>query len=132
VPRDLTQEIFSELDETKAKPPIFQNTSRSPKQRRRGARTWPHPRAARAKPSPCHQGVSPLVHLLTPPFRLYIPLDGKNLSPNQFSTKPTASSRRHQREIRRVQKLFPTPCRRGESPLKAFFITMVTSGVLRE
>jgi hypothetical protein len=38
---------------------FFQNTSRSPKQRRRGAWTWPHPRAARPSPSPRHQGVSP-------------------------------------------------------------------------
>jgi hypothetical protein len=38
---------------------FFQNTSQSPKQRRRGARTWQHPRAARPSPSPCHQGVSP-------------------------------------------------------------------------
>jgi hypothetical protein len=66
---------------TKQKPNLlfFQNTSRSPKQRQRGARTWPHPRTAWAKPWPRHQGVSPLVHFLTPPFRLYIPLDGKNL-----------------------------------------------------
>jgi hypothetical protein len=36
--RKVTQEIFSELDETKAKVPIFPDTRRSPKQRRRGAR----------------------------------------------------------------------------------------------
>jgi hypothetical protein len=76
--RKVTQEIFSELDETKAEPPIFQNTSQSPKQRRRGDMTWPHPRVARPGPGLRHQGVSPLVHLLIPPFRLYIPLDGKN------------------------------------------------------
>jgi hypothetical protein len=77
--RKATQEIFSELDETKAEPPIFPDMSRSPKKRRRGARTWPHPMAARPSPSPRYQGVSPLVHLLTLPFGLYIPLDGKNL-----------------------------------------------------
>jgi hypothetical protein len=38
---------------------FFQNTSQSPKQRWRGARTWPHPRAAWAKPWPRHQWVSP-------------------------------------------------------------------------
>jgi hypothetical protein len=31
-----------------------------------------------------------------------------------------------------VQKLFPAPCQRGESPPEAFFITMVASGVMRE
>jgi hypothetical protein len=73
-----------------------------------------------------------LAHLLTPPFRLYIPLDGKTLSPDQFSTKHTVSRRRRRREIRRVQKLFPAPCRRGKSPPEAFFITMHASGVMCE
>jgi hypothetical protein len=38
-------------------------------------------------PSPgrATRGWAPLVHFLTPPFRLYIPLDGKNLRPDQFS-----------------------------------------------
>jgi hypothetical protein len=56
--RKATQEIFSELDETKAEPPIFLDTSQSLKMRRRGARGRPHPRAARARPWPRHQGVS--------------------------------------------------------------------------
>jgi hypothetical protein len=79
------------------------------------------------------KGWAALVHLLTPPFRLYIPLDGKKpKGPDQFSTKPTASCRHCQREIGRVQKLFLAPCRRGESPSEAFFITMVASGVMCE
>jgi hypothetical protein len=57
--RKATQEIFSELDETKAKPPIFPEASRSPKMRRRGARAWPHPRAARPRPGTRHLGVRP-------------------------------------------------------------------------
>jgi hypothetical protein len=96
--RKVTQEIFSELDETNAEPPIFLDTSRSPKQRRRGAMTWPHPRAVQAKPWPRHQGVSPLVHLLTPPFCLYIPLDAKNLKGrsifHETYCKPPPSSTR--------------------------------------
>jgi hypothetical protein len=72
-----------------------------------------------------------LVHLLTPPFRLYIPLDGKTLTPDQFSTKHTVS-RRRRREIGRVQKLFPAPSRRGELPPDAFFITMPASRVMCE
>jgi hypothetical protein len=71
-----------------------------------------------------------LAHLLTPPFRLYILLGEKTLSPNQFSRKHTTNHRRHRREIGRVQKLFPAPCRRRESPPEAFFITMPTSGVI--
>jgi hypothetical protein len=54
-----TQEIFSELDETKAKPAIFPEVSRSPKMRRRGARGQAHPRAVRPSPWPLHQGVGP-------------------------------------------------------------------------
>jgi hypothetical protein len=73
-----------------------------------------------------------MIHLLTLPFSLYIPLDGKNLSPDQFSTKPTTGRHHHRCEIGRGQKLFSAPCRRGKSPLEAFFITMVTSGVMCE
>jgi hypothetical protein len=40
--RKVTQEIFSELDETKPKVLIFSDTRRSPKQRRRRARRQPH------------------------------------------------------------------------------------------
>jgi hypothetical protein len=57
--RKATQEIFSELDETKAKVPIFSDMRRSPKQRRRGARGHPHHRVAWASPWPCHQVVGP-------------------------------------------------------------------------
>jgi hypothetical protein len=56
--RKATQEIFSELDKTKAQPSIFTEASQRPKMRRRGARGWPHPRAAQATVWPCHQGVS--------------------------------------------------------------------------
>jgi hypothetical protein len=57
--RKATHEIFSELDETKAKPSIFHEASRSPKMRRRGARGSPHPRVARPSPWPRHQVVRP-------------------------------------------------------------------------
>jgi hypothetical protein len=50
--RKPTQEIFLELDETKAKPSIFTKASQRPKMRR------PHPRMAWPTPGPRHQGVS--------------------------------------------------------------------------
>jgi hypothetical protein len=56
--RKPTQEIFSELDETKAQPSIFTEASRRPKMRQRGATGWPHPRVAQPTPGPRHQGVS--------------------------------------------------------------------------
>jgi hypothetical protein len=40
---------------------------------------------------------------------------------------------RHRRpEIERVQKLFPAPYRRGESPPEVFFIAMLASGAMSE
>jgi hypothetical protein len=51
---------------------------------------------------------------------------------DRFSSKQTASHRRHQSEIGRIQKLFPAPCRRGESLLEAFSTTMVASEVMCE
>jgi hypothetical protein len=48
--RKATQEIFSELDETKAEPPIFTEASRRPKMRWRGARSQAHHQGARPSP----------------------------------------------------------------------------------
>jgi hypothetical protein len=57
--RKASQKIFLELDETKAKPAIFPEASRSPKMRQRGARGQAHPRVAQPAPGPRHQGVRP-------------------------------------------------------------------------
>jgi hypothetical protein len=35
-------------------------------------------------------------------------------------------------KIRRVWKLFPTPCRRGQSPPEVFFIAMLASSAMSE
>jgi hypothetical protein len=56
----------------------------------------------------------------------------ENLKPQSISTKHTTRRRRHQRDTGRVRKLFPAPCRRGESPPEAFFITMHAFGVMCE
>jgi hypothetical protein len=57
--RKVTQEIFSELDETKAEPPIFTEASRRPKMRWRGARSQAHHRGAQPSPWPRHPMVRP-------------------------------------------------------------------------
>jgi hypothetical protein len=57
--RKVTQEIFSELDETKAKPPIFTEASRRPKMRWRGATSQAHHQGAWPRPWPCHPMVRP-------------------------------------------------------------------------
>jgi hypothetical protein len=76
--RKATQEIFSELDETKAKPSIFPEASRSPKTRRRGARSQAHPRVARPSPWSRHQGVRPAgPPSNTPLSPIYSPRRGK-------------------------------------------------------
>jgi hypothetical protein len=54
--RKVIQEIFSELDKTKAKVPIYQTRRWSPKERRRRARRRPHHRVARPHPWP-HQAL---------------------------------------------------------------------------
>jgi hypothetical protein len=121
--RKVTQEIFLELDETKAEVPIFPDTRQSPKQRQRGTRGQPHHGVARPTPGP-----PPDIAL--PP--IYSPRRENPKAPDQFSRKHTLSRRRHRCEIGRIQKLFPAPCRRGESPPEAFFITMPASGVMCE
>jgi hypothetical protein len=73
-----------------------------------------------------------LAHLLTLLFCLYILLGEENLRPRSISMKHTASRRHRWHEIGRVQKLFPAPCRRGELPPEAFFITMPAFGVMCE
>jgi hypothetical protein len=96
--RKATQEIFSELYETKAEVPIFPDTRRSPKQRWRGTRGQAHHRVARPSPGRSTMWCGPLAHLLTPPFRLYILLGEKNLKhPINFHEtycKPPPSSTR--------------------------------------
>jgi hypothetical protein len=67
--RKATQEIFSELDETKAKVPIFPDMRRSPKMRRRGTKGQAHHRMARPSPWPRHQVVWPPV----PPSNTALP-----------------------------------------------------------
>jgi hypothetical protein len=57
--RKATHEIFSELDETKAKLPIFPDMRQSPKQRRMGTRGQAHHGVAWPASGPRHQVVWP-------------------------------------------------------------------------
>jgi hypothetical protein len=58
--RKVTQEIFSELDETKAEVPNYLTRRRSPKESKRWTRGQPHLLVARAMARSRHQGVWPL------------------------------------------------------------------------
>jgi hypothetical protein len=78
------------------------------------------------------RGCDPLVHFPTSSLRLYILLDEKTLKGRAIFQKHIASCHHHRPKIGRVEKLFPAPCRREESPPEAFFNTMPTSGVMCE
>jgi hypothetical protein len=78
--RKATQEIFSELHKTKAKPAIFSPSITKSKDEMEGGTEARLTLGWRGLPLACAtRGWDHLVHLLTLPFRLYIPLDGKNL-----------------------------------------------------
>jgi hypothetical protein len=106
--RKVTQEIFSELDETKAEVPIYPTRRRSPKERWRGARRQPHHRVAPATPWPCHQVVwapGPPSGIAPPP--IYIHFIGKTLGTrtlfHETYCKPPPSSTR----VREGPEAFP-------------------------
>jgi hypothetical protein len=65
----------------------FPEASWSPKMRWRGASGQAHPRVERLPLARTTRGWDQLVHLLMPPFRLYIPFDRKNLRTDRFSSK---------------------------------------------
>jgi hypothetical protein len=67
-----------------------------------------------------------------PPFRLYIPPDGKYLNTRSIFKKQIAIHRHRRPEIGRVQKLFPAPYQRGESPPEVFFIAMLAFSAISE
>jgi hypothetical protein len=78
-----------------------------------GGRTTPWRGPPLAAPRP---GVGLWATSWRRPSAYIFPSTGKPKRPDQFSTKHTASRRHRRCEIRRVQKLFPIPCRRVESP----------------
>jgi hypothetical protein len=109
--RKTTQEIFSELDETKAKVPIFPDTRRSPKLRWRGTRGQPHHRVARPAIGPCHQVVGPPRPPPDAAFRLYILLGKENLKTrsifHETYYKPPPSSTRDQEGLEALPGILP-------------------------
>jgi hypothetical protein len=119
---------------TKQKPNIqkFIEASKEPKRRRSGATRGPHNRATRPRARPC-------------PLCMWLPWSTSDDTPSPIKTprreKPKHPStfpeyiairRRRRPKIGRVQKLFPAPCRRGESPPEVFFIAMLASGAMSE
>jgi hypothetical protein len=119
---------------TKQKPNIqkFTEAPRTPKRRQNRASGWSHHQGARPRAWPRRPMVSPTWSSSdAAPLPIKTPRWEKPKNPITFLEY--IAIRRHRRpEIGRVQKLFPAPCRRGESPPEVFFITMLASGVMSE
>jgi hypothetical protein len=119
---------------TKQKPNIrkFTEASREPKRRRRRVTGRPHHQGARPAPRPCPPVVrAPWSTSGAAPSSIKTPRREKPKNPITFP-EYIAIRRHHRLEIGKVQKLFPAPCRRGESPPEVFFITMLTSDAMSE
>jgi hypothetical protein len=114
--RKVTQEIFSELDETNPEVSIFPDTIRSPKGRRRGARRQAHHRVARPPSGRATRWCGPLVHPLTSPFCLYNPSDAKTLNQSVFSQIKFRSTAAIKDQFWGTEVSVPAPCRDGELP----------------
>jgi hypothetical protein len=111
---------------------IFTEASRRPKRRWRGARGQPHHQGARPSPWPRRPMVrAPWSTSDAAPSPIKTPRWEKPKYPINFpetNRDPPPSSTRD----RRVQKLFPAPYQRGESPPEVFFIAMLASGAMGE
>ena len=125
--RKFTYEIFSELDQTKAKVPNIPEDSGGQKDTWRGSARWPDATQARPDPGPClggiwaHQGAPDSA---SSPYNLCI---GKTLDTREKIHEKFRSRRHRWTLLGRVLELFPAPCRREKSSPEAFFITMPTS-----
>jgi hypothetical protein len=119
---------------TKQKPNIqkFIEASREPKRRWKGARRRPHHQGARPRSWPRHPMVrAPWSTSDDAPSPIKTPRWKKPKHPITFPEiyhDPSPSSTRD----REGQKLFLTPCRRGESPPDVFFIAILASGAMSE
>jgi hypothetical protein len=100
--RKVTWKIFSELDETKAKVPIYLTWIRSPKEGQRAARRQPHHRVARATPGHAARWCGPWSTFWHRPSTYKFPLSRKTLRGEHFSMKYTASRHHRRPEIGRV------------------------------
>jgi hypothetical protein len=111
--RKVTWEIFSELDETKAKVPIYLTRRRSPKEQPGGSRTigWRGP-----PPGHATMWCGPLVHPLTSPFRLYILFEAKTLRESAFLLEKFCSAAAIEDQFWGTEVSVPAPCRDGELP----------------
>jgi hypothetical protein len=114
--RKVTQEIFSELDGTKPEVPISPDTRWSSKQRRRGARGWPHHAMAWVPPGCARLWCGPPWCPLTTPIRLYKASDAKTLNQSVFLPVKFHSAAAVEDQFRGTEVSVWAPCRDGEVP----------------
>ena len=113
--RKAVRAIFSEFDETKAKPPIFPRDTRSQKGKPGGGPRPPNHMLARLGPQARREvRREPRTSADIAPSPIYSPRRENpktpSLSSRTYSLPPPSSTL-----TRGVLKLFPAPCRRGES-----------------
>jgi hypothetical protein len=111
---------------------IFHGASRTPKRRRSRTRGWPHHQGARPTPGLCRPVVWPPWSTSDAASSPIKTPNGKNLKTRSLFKNTSRSTAAVDPKIGRVHKLFPAPCRRGESPPEVFFIAMLASGVMSE
>jgi hypothetical protein len=97
--RKATQEIFSELDETKPEPPIFPERETKSEGEPEGARAQPHPRVAPPPVGHARGWCGPPGRPLTPPLHLYKGLRYENPKSIGVSPSKVPQRRRHRRPI---------------------------------
>jgi hypothetical protein len=114
--RKVTQEIFSELDETKAKVPIYLTWRRSPKEIRRRARRQPHQVVARVPLGRATLWSGAHMCPLASPFRLYNASDEKTLNQSMSIHEKFRSAAAIKDQFRGAEVSVPAPCRDGELP----------------
>ena len=114
--RKLLLEIFSELHETKGHVPIFPTRTRSPKERRRGARRRPNHLAAWAPLLPRQpMGWPPRDSTDAAPSPIYC-LRRENPKIRSHISRRVPQRRRHRRQVLGDRISVPARCRDGELP----------------
>ena len=130
--RKLLLEIFSELHETKGQVPIFPTRTRSPKEKRRGARRWPNHRLARQWAPPRRLVVwAPRGSADIAPSPIYSPRRENpktpSLSSRTYSLPPPSSTL-----TRGVPEALPGTLPERGIITGGLYIAMPASGVMRE
>jgi hypothetical protein len=116
--KKVTQEIFSELDETKAKVPIYLTQRWSPNEIRRRARRQPHQVVTRVPPGRATLWCGAPRCPLASPFHLFNASDAKTLNQLASIHKKFHSATAIEDQFRGTEVSVPAPCRDGELPLE--------------